>query len=222
MENNSCQYCSKVFKNIKYHERYCNSNPERLEFKRPNANTSEKWLKSMETRDHLNGYTKARREGTEVFSLSQESRDKISNASKGRTHSEETKQKISERRREFLAANPDKSPYLISHYTRGRSYAQQYWKDVFDTHQIQYSEEYPVGLYHLDFAIVDRKIDIEVDGEQHYSDPRIVESDKRRNAVLEEQGWTVIRIRWSEYQKTENKQEFVQCILDKIHGRLAQ
>jgi very-short-patch-repair endonuclease len=44
-------------------------------------------------------------------------------------------------------------------------------------------------------------IDLEIDGNQHYLDERIVESDKRRTEYLENQGWTIVRVRWSEYQK---------------------
>ena len=53
---------------------------------------------------------------------------------------------------------------------------------------MDYVEQYPFGRYQLDFAIMDRKIDFEVDGDQHYLDPRIVESDKRRNKHLIDSG----------------------------------
>ncbi len=36
----------------------------------------------------------------------------------------------------------------------------------------------------LDFAILNEKIDLEIDGDQHYLDDRIAESDKRRDAFM--------------------------------------
>ena len=63
--------------------------------------------------------------------------------------------------------------------------------------------------------------DIEIDGEQHYVDERIVESDKRRSRYLEDLGWTVFRIRWAEYQRMslQEKQEVVDHIKKLIDMR---
>src|SRR3546814_4629172 len=49
-------------------------------------------------------------------------------------------------------------------------------------------------IYSLDFAIIPSKIDLEIDGEQHYVDQRIVDSDKRRTEYLESLGWKTIRV----------------------------
>lgn len=60
------------------------------------------------------------------------------------------------------------------------------------------------------------KIDLEIDGDQHHLDPRIVESDERRNAYLTGLGWKIIRIRWSDYQKLIDKKTFVEYILTQL------
>ena len=44
-------------------------------------------------------------------------------------------------------------------------------------------------------------INIEIDGEQHYLDKRIFDSDRERDKYLSNLGWTTYRIRWSEYKK---------------------
>jgi very-short-patch-repair endonuclease len=62
-------------------------------------------------------------------------------------------------------------------------------------------------LYELDFCIVDKKIDIEIDGEQHYVDERIEKSDINRNKFLEKLGWTIIRIRWRDYQRLSSDEK---------------
>jgi hypothetical protein len=122
---------------------------------------------------------------------------KISPKSK-RKHTEETKKKISDIRKKYLLENPDKVPYLLNH-SRQESYPEKYFTEVFRNFNL--TKKYRVGLYELDFSVPNRKIDIEIDGNQHYCDEKIVESDKRRNKFLEDDGWDVIRINWSEYQK---------------------
>jgi hypothetical protein len=69
-------------------------------------------------------------------------------------------------------------------------------------------KKYQIGLYELDFCILDKKIDIEIDGSQHYYDEKIVESDKRRTKFLEENGWDVIRVNWSNYKKMTPVEKF--------------
>lgn len=76
----------------------------------------------------------------------------------------------------------------------------------------------------MDFCIIDKRIDIEIDGNQHYDDIKIVESDKRRNIYLEELGWDIIRIRWSEYQLLDkiSKVEYIDNITYYINGLIEE
>jgi len=150
--------------------------------------------------------------------LSKESRQKIREANLGRPVSLETRKKLSNSRIEFLRKNPEMVPYRLNHYSKGRSYPEEYWKVVLESNGINFKEQYKIGVYQLDFAIVDKKIDLEIDGDQHYLDERIVESDKRRNAYLEELGWTIIRVKWSAYQKMKDKKEFVSELMKKLMG----
>lgn len=135
---------------------------------------------------------------------------------KGKKHSEETKNKIRESRIKFLEENPDKVPYKLNHYSKGRSYAEEYWKNVLEANDIEFVEQYPINLYSLDFAILSKKIDLEIDGDQHYLDPRIVESDKKRDYFLSEMGWKIIRVKWSFYKKLDNKAEFVYSLIQQL------
>lgn len=137
-----------------------------------------------------------------------------------RKHSEETKKKISEIRRKFLKENPDKVPYLLNHYSKGMSYPEKYFEKVFRNENINLIYHFRIGTYELDFADPIRKIDIEIDGEQHYCDKKIVESDKRRNKYLEDRGWIIYRVRWSNFMQLnkEDKKGIVQQIKDIIKG----
>jgi len=161
-----------------------------------------------------NQYTRAETLGVPKPKVSQETRQKLRQKALGRKLSPKTREKISESRKKYLLEHPDQVPYLLNHHSLGPSYPEVYWKAILDSNGIQYSEQFRIGLYSLDFAITANKIDLEIDGDQHYLDEKIVESDKRRTLYLESLGWKVIRIRWSDYQKLENKSQFIQTILD--------
>lgn len=117
-----------------------------------------------------------------------------------RKHAEKTKNRISEIRKKYLSENPDQVPYLLNHSSK-ESYPEKYFTILFKKENIHVEKSFRIGLYELDFCIPDKKIDIEIDGNQHYFDSKIIESDKRRTEYLKLDGWDVIRINWSEYQK---------------------
>ena len=120
---------------------------------------------------------------------------------KGKKHTEKTKEKIRQARINYLKKNPDKVPYLLNHYSKGKSYPEQYFIEVFKKENIDLQYHKQIGLYQLDFYNEKNKFYVEIDGEQHYSDKRIVESDKRRTKYLKNIGWRFLRIRWSLWQK---------------------
>lgn len=163
-----------------------------------------------------NQFTKAKELGLPLPVDSLEMREHKSRCSRSFRHTEETKKRISESKRKYLQENPDQVPYRLNHSSKGRSYPEEYWKIILDTNDVKYEEEFPVGIYSLDFAIPESKIDLEIDGEQHYVDPRIVESDARRTEYLTSLGWTIIRVRWSEFKRLKDKKAFVKDIISKL------
>lgn len=153
---------------------------------------------------------------------------RILSKKKGIKLSEEHKKKISKSRKDFLMNNPDKVPYLLNH-SRNESYPEKYFENIFDKEglfdtDIGIEKSYRVGLYELDFSIPNKKIDIEIDGDQHYYDSKIVESDDRRNKYLVEQGWDIIRIKWSDYQKmnTDDKRTYINSLIGYIKGIISE
>jgi very-short-patch-repair endonuclease len=132
---------------------------------------------------------------------------KISQRKNPRTHSAATKKKISEARKAYLKANPDKVPYLLNHNSKGPSYPERYFKEVFEKEGIALVQYHRVGLFELDFADLERKVDVEIDGGQHTSDQRIVEHDIKRTRKLEALGWRVFRIDWPSYQKKSRSEK---------------
>lgn len=186
---------------------------------------SEKWYAAMAARrgKGTNQYTKAKELGLPKPEISDESRKKRSDANKRRPPmSAETKKKISESRIKFLRENPHMVPYKLNHYSKGRSYAEEYWKTILDSNNLTYDEQYQIGPYQLDFAFVADKIDLEIDGDQHHLDQRVVKSDIRRNEYLGALGWKTIRIKWSDYQKLVDKKTFVDGIISQLPGSMVK
>lgn len=188
-----CKYCNKECKNnnsLRNHERLCKANPNR-QFTKFNDNC---WQKAKGT----NKFIKAKKLGIEI-KVSTETKAKISNSKKGKVHSEETKQKISKSMKVYLLKNPDKVPYLLNHSSKGISYPERYFKFILSSNKIYYDFQYQEGLYSLDFKI--NNIDLEIDGDQHYLDKKIIKHDIIRNKVLTDKGYKIIRIKWSDYKK---------------------
>lgn len=129
-------------------------------------------------------------------------------------HTEETKQKISISRSKYLKEHPDQVPYLLNHYSKGDSYPERYFKELFEVEKIDLKHHLQIGLYQLDFYNLKSMLDIEIDGDQHHLDKRIVESDIKRTTFLESKGWKVFRIKWSEYQKLPMNER--KLLIDKI------
>jgi len=195
-----CKFCQKVYKsvyeknnriNLQKHTLYCELNPERILYECKYCN--EKKENGAKLGAHVSNCTKNPNYEDILKSKKEKGRE-------GRPHTDEAKKKISDGRKKYLLENPDKVPYLLNH-SRQESYPEKYFTEVFKNRNFNLTKKYRVGLYELDFCIPDKKIDIEIDGNQHYYDEKIVESDKRRNKFLEDDGWDVIRINWSEYQK---------------------
>jgi very-short-patch-repair endonuclease len=139
---------------------------------------------------------------------------------KPRTHSEETKKKISDHRKKFIQENPDKVPYRMYHYSKHKPYTETYFIELFAKENIDLKYHLDVSIYELDFYNEDIKLCVEIDGNQHFYDQKIIESDLRRTKYLESLGWKVFRIRWSHYQRLtlEQKKETIQYIKNLIEG----
>ena len=86
------------------------------------------------------------------------------------------------------------------------SYAEQFWMDVLDKHNIKYiREDHTNKKYFLDFLIEKDGIfiDLEIDGKQH---KERVEHDKERDEyITSELGFIVYRIPWNEIKTEKGK-----------------
>lgn len=87
-----------------------------------------------------------------------------------------------------------------SRWNNEPSWPEQWFMQVIENEfeDKNYQREYSFGRFALDFAWVDKKKCIEIDGEQHQRFDDYKERDERKDSLLKENGWEVLRIIWKE------------------------
>lgn len=196
----------------KKHFKSCNGKGPRRKQEHPYAGKGTAWNK---------GLTKKNNEIVKIASENLKERyrnGELKPSFKGKEHTKETKEKISKSRTKFLEENPDKVPYILNHYSNGPSYPEIYFIDLIKKEEINLSYHKQIGIYELDFFNEEKKIDLEIDGDQHILDERIAKSDIKRTKYLEELGWTVVRVLWSDWKKKNLKEK--KDFIDYIKGLL--
>lgn len=211
-----CKYCGRVCKNdnsLRNHERLCKENPNRQ--KSSFVSYHDK-IKSGEIIPWNRGKTKETCDGVR-HSIESRTRNiesgKTIPSFKGKHLSDEHKAKLSKAQTEYLIRT-GLNRWSNAHSSE-RSYPEKFFEEILKDICV---EQYVIpGLpYKLDFADVDNKIDVEVDGEQHYINNELRERDQIRDKRLEENGWRTIRVRWSQFQKlsTDEKKEYIRNLFD--------
>lgn len=115
MENSifRCSFCNKEYKRISdqhQHEKWCKKNPNHQVKKSPAK--SEKWLEALRNRKGSNQYIKAKELGKPKPIVSKETREKIGKASRGRKHTDTSKQKISDTMRKNIQSGNREYSFL--------------------------------------------------------------------------------------------------------------
>ena len=94
------------------------------------------------------------------------------------------------------------------------SWAEKTVMTIFDERKIEYKRDFKINRFFGDFVFVDKKIVLEIDGKQH---KERVEQDKKRDEIINKEGYKVIRIDWihKKLEEMTNKiDNFIKLYLD--------
>lgn len=133
----------------------------------------------------------------------------------GRVTSKKTKIKISE---SMKIAHKEGRAWNIgmSRWNNEMSYPEKFFSEVIENEFLDknYENEFSISIYSIDFAWVDKKLAIEIDGQQHEK-PEYKSRDMRKDNLLNERGWKVLRIKWVDMYK--NPKYWIEVAKDFIH-----
>lgn len=108
-------------------------------------------------------------------------------------HSSETKDKIRKARLKFMREHPEETAWrkrnkpsypeeMFIKFLNEKGYSNKYYIE----------REYSVYPFYIDFAFIDLKIAVEIDGSQHLEEDR-KQKDIEKDTILHQNGWKIIR-----------------------------
>lgn len=134
----------------------------------------------------------------------------------GKKHSEETKEKIRQKRIEYLKLKTGQTAW--ERRSQGKmSYLEKWFYDEIIIKENLLSKydivnEYSEYPYFIDFAFLNIKLAVELDGACHFTNGnKRKESDLKKNKLLKSKGWNIFRIAYFENQ-TEVKERFLKLL----------
>jgi DNA-binding transcriptional MerR regulator len=137
---------------------------------------------------------------------------KIHRNKKQYKHTEESKRKISESRKKWLKENPDKHPWKSNN--KFKSEPCEKVKEFLKKLNIQFISEFDPNIegrnFSIDIAIPDKKIALEINGNQHYEKTGELKTYyKERHDLLEKNDWNVYQIHYSSCFNLEKWTDFI-------------
>ena len=192
-----CQYCGKIVGNagcLTLHERYCDKNPNKeLWVKKDTYKSTSRvaWNKGLtaETDERVNKGRLSLRKSIETGEY----------VPKRIKHTEETKNKLSVARKNWLLNNKDK--HVWKRNNKFVSIPCENVKKFLRDNNISFVEEYqPLDNYNfaIDIAFPNKRIGIEINGNQHYDkDGLLTKYYKFRHDTIEQAGWKLYEIHYS-------------------------
>ena len=231
MDEFICKYCNKKCKNrnsLAQHEIRCIKNPDHIHiyfndknFQKKLIETKEQSVREGKPIYYCECYCQyCNRKFTTKSSKTQHEKYCIQNPNHikkiGYKISEEQKKKISE---SMKKAHKEGRAHNIgkSRWNNEPSYPEKWFIEMSLNEGINqnYIREFPFHKFSLDFAWVEQKKVIEIDGEQHLRDTKQKERDIEKDKLLLEEGWKELRISWSDI--CSNTKPWIKIIKDFIN-----
>jgi len=131
-------------------------------------------------------------------------------------HSDESKEKIRIARLKYMKEHPENTAWRTSTI----SYPENLFKEALERFELDkkylIAREYSVFPYFIDFAFINEKLAIEIDGSQHLLEERKIK-DGEKDLLLKNNGWNIIRI--AENQIKTNIDEVIQIVLHSLETK---
>lgn len=182
-----CRYCGRICKNdnsLRNHERLCKENPDR-QILVSNFIKWNEYRKGKNLQKSSNQYIKAKELGLE-YHISDETKEKLSNARKGKIHTEEHKEKLSKIMKDVAKDNPNysfsKNKYFKKEIINGFRMDSS-WESIFANYlnkndikwvknkkPFRYIFENEEHSYYPDFYLEDFNLYIEIKGQETEKD----------------------------------------------------
>lgn len=206
-----CKWCERIFDKTDdrpNHVRWCSLNPNKDDY---NRNPVQLFSKNAREKAII-GIRRAHRDGKYLESFEKKK------GVPGKKHTEETKSRQSEARKNFLGKNPDAHPWKRN--KKFHSVSCENVKNFLRKNEIPFEEEFrPLSdrFYAIDIAFPSLKIGIEINGNQHYNaNGTLKKYYQDRHNLIVDNGWTLLEIHYSRCFDDYRISEFIsQIILDK-------
>ena len=117
-------------------------------------------------------------------------------------HNDEYWKTNSEMRKQYYKDNPEKHPNYIMAQKGFMSNLEKIMKNALQKEEINIEQQYNINNKWVDFAIVNKKIAIECDGEYWHKDKI---KEKKRDKQLEDEGWSILHFTGDEIKNDINK-----------------
>lgn len=200
MRQSKCKHCNQSFDIsdkpkgfMANHSRWCDKNPKRNSYKTNPASVAAMNAAKLKS-GITNQFTKAAVTGCEIPTSKLKG-----TVIEGRPHSDETKRKISESRTRYLSENPDKHPWKTNN--KFTSKPCEHLKKTLRNVGYVFEEEFkvlPNRHFSVDIAFVDKKIGIEINGNQHYdASGNLLPYYQNRHDLIVDTGWTLHEVHYS-------------------------
>lgn len=127
--------------------------------------------------------------------------------------SEETKDKIRKARLKWMKEHPEQTAWR----QKNMSYPEKCFKKILEDNGLDKKyliyREYSVFPYFIDFAFINEKLAVEIDGSQHLLEDR-KKKDEEKDKLLLSKGWKVLRIAATEV--THDGTKALKAVLDML------
>lgn len=131
-------------------------------------------------------------------------------------HTEQSKDKLRIARLNYMKENPDKTAWRKTNISYPEKLFLQKIVNLNWETKFRIEREYSLFPYFIDFAFVNEKIAVEIDGSQHLLPERKI-LDEKKDKLLIDSGWSIIRV--TEHEIKNNLKNFIKSLENILYER---